>query len=90
MTIGPAMANMVALGCTIVPLFGLSKRLWSQEDYASTRTDGNVSFKLDILADNGFRVNSEFITASSLMRIGVNVTSARTAHMGGIRLYFGR
>ena len=71
-------------------LFNISKNLACQSTWTSTRTDGNVSFQLDILADNGFRVYGEFITAGSLMRTGDNVTSARTAHMGGIRQYCGR
>lgn len=71
-------------------LFDISKSLAFQSTYKSTRTDSNVSFQLDILADDGFRVYCELITAGSLMRIGDDVSSARTAHMGGIRLYFGR
>ena len=81
---------MVALGCTIVPTLTLAYEGRVRNAESSTRTDGNVSFQLDILANDGFRVNSELVTASSLMRIGVNVTSAEAAHMGGMRQYVGR
>ena len=55
MTIGPAMANMVALGWTMVPGTGVSTEGGVAGAGTTVRTcaDGDVAFELYILADDG-------------------------------------
>ena len=67
-TMGPAMAKMVAFGCTIVPV-NHERRTQGQPSIfnGNTCADGNVAFELDILTYHGLGMDRKFISAESIV-----------------------
>jgi hypothetical protein len=64
-TIGPAMAKMVAFGCTTVPAVCYSDCALRAGAGQAARTgaDGDVALELDVLADDGLGVDRELVAA---------------------------
>jgi hypothetical protein len=63
-TIGPAMAKMVAFGCTTVPAACYSdSALRGGCGAARTGADGDVALELDVLAHDGLGVDRELVAA---------------------------
>jgi hypothetical protein len=66
-TMGPAMAKMVAFGCTMVPVHTSDERkLNCAFSRSNTGANGDIAFELNILAYNSLGVNREFISAKSI------------------------
>lgn len=74
MTIGPAIAKMVAFGCTIVPVSpenaSVARKMRQSRPnkaeakaWARTRTDGDIALELNILADDGARVYCKLVAS---------------------------
>ena len=68
-TIGPAMANIVAFGWTIVPGYHVPMSL-AEDGYCTfiTWTDGYVAFELDVLTNNCFGMYSKLVTSVGIQR----------------------
>lgn len=62
-TMGPAIANIVALGCTMVPKKLHFDDLCSRVGRVPTRPNSNVSFQFHILTYDSFGVNCKFIAS---------------------------
>ena len=71
MTIGPAIAKIVALGWTMVP--ARKKGTKHEEKFGKlmgvclTGAYGNVSFEFNVLTDNGFRVDCELVASKRML-----------------------
>jgi hypothetical protein len=71
MTIGPAIAKIVALGWTMVPARkkerGIRRRFGELMGVCLTGAYGNVSFEFNILTNNGFRVDCELVASKRML-----------------------
>jgi hypothetical protein len=71
MIIGPAIANIVALGWTIVPgakLIRTRKQLNKLKKYVCTRSYGDITFEFNILTNDGFRMKCELVASVTIWR----------------------
>lgn len=92
-TIGPAMANIVALGWTIVP--GTHRFRTSKEatwKFGHTRSYGDVTFEFNILTNDGFRMKCELVASVTFFKeskLLIRVPHRRDSqHIGGIGFSF--
>ena len=66
MTMGPAMAYIVAFGCTTVPISHLQHRRPFKQSGRQTRSYSDISFEFDILANDRLRMDCELVLTATL------------------------